>query len=77
MDNAITYALYIRITANDTHPLDVNECFEGSTLHNCINAQCNNTDGSFECYCLPGYTKPGPPHVQNICEGIVIQFCCQ
>ena len=45
----------------------MNECFEGSTLHNCVNAQCRNTNGSFECDCLPGYAKPLSGG--NTCEG--------
>ena len=56
--------------SDDTHPLDVNECFEGSTLHNCVNAHCINTNGSFECDCLPGYAKPLLGG--NVCEGIYI-----
>ena len=51
----------------DAHPLDVDECFD-ATLQNCVNAQCIDTDGSFECECLPGYTKPLLGG--NICEGI-------
>ena len=49
------------------HDTDVNECFEGSVLHNCVNARCRNTNGSFECDCLPGYAKPF--FGGNICEG--------
>ena len=48
--------------------MDVNEYFEGSTLHDCVNAQCRNTDGSFEYDCHPGYTEPSSGG--NTCEGI-------
>ena len=37
---------------------DVNECITGE--HNCdANADCNNTEGSFECTCKPGYSGNG------------------
>ena len=37
---------------------DVNECVTGE--HNCdANAACNNTEGSFECTCKPGYSGNG------------------
>ena len=31
--------------------LDVNECTGDHECHH----MCNNTDGSFHCYCNPGY----------------------
>ena len=38
--------------------LDIDECSSG--LHTCHeNAVCNNTNGSFECYCKPGYIGDG------------------
>ena len=38
---------------------DINEC-EGDDLNNCHeNAQCTNTEGSFNCSCNPGYTGDG------------------
>ncbi len=34
-------------------------------MHNCdINATCDNTIGSFDCMCNPGYTGNG-----TICDG--------
>ena len=38
---------------------DVNEC-EIDILHNCHgDAQCSNTEGSFNCFCNSGYTGDG------------------
>ena len=37
---------------------DINECT--ISVDNCdANAFCNNTDGSFDCICSPGYTGSG------------------
>ncbi len=37
---------------------DVDECQNGE--HNCdVNAQCNNTLGSFTCSCLKGFFEDG------------------
>ena len=48
-------------TPNDTIKLsfaDMNECETGE--HNCdADAYCNNTKGSFTCFCKPGYTGNG------------------
>ncbi|XP_028415344.1 protocadherin-23-like isoform X2 [Dendronephthya gigantea] len=35
--------------------VDINECSDGSAQ--CINSNCVNTDGSYRCVCLPGYTS--------------------
>ena len=47
---------------------DINECGEA---HNCSsNAVCNNTKGSYNCTCKPGYEGDG-----NNCKGkLVLQF---
>ena len=38
--------------------LDIDECLRG--LHNCsLNAYCNNTKGSYNCTCKPGFTGNG------------------
>ena len=47
---------------------DVNECKYGS--HNCdVNANCTNTEGSFNCSCNPGYTGNG-----TYCNGKIQRF---
>ena len=46
--------------------LDINECT--TNAHNCdANAVCNNTEGSYNCTCSPGYTGNG-----TSCTGIYI-----
>ena len=41
-----------------TNVTDVNECQTGSfSCH--AQAECVNTDGSYDCSCLPGYTGNG------------------
>ena len=38
---------------------DVDECSNGT--HDCdlTRSKCTNTDGGFQCDCLPGYVKEG------------------
>ena len=48
---------------------DINEC--DMSMHNCagIGGECVNTDGSYECTCLPGFIGNG-----TVCEGRVKCF---
>ena len=46
----IMFAMYVYVH-NDTTYLYVNECAGDHGCHHL----CNNTDGSFHCYCNPGY----------------------
>ena len=47
--------------------IDINECKEG--LHGChTNAICNNTKGSYNCTCKPGFIGDG----RNSCKGTVV-----
>ena len=44
--------------------MDIDECAEGT--HNCDEgAKCNNTNGSFTCTCMEGYTGNGTTCVDN------------
>ena len=37
---------------------DIDECDKG--IHSCsLNAVCNNTEGSYDCTCKPGYEEDG------------------
>ncbi|XP_019617091.1 PREDICTED: mucin-like protein [Branchiostoma belcheri] len=45
---------------------DFNECLldvNHTKAHQCVNADCINTAGSYFCDCLPGYHKSGDSHV--------------
>ena len=37
---------------------DVNECVTGADICH-MNATCNNTDGSYDCDCMYGFTGDG------------------
>ena len=52
----------VRIT-NILHT-DIDEC-RSSVLHTCVNATCDNTNGSFICMCDPGFMSDG----NNGCHG--------
>ena len=43
---------------------DIDEC-RRSDLHTCVNARCDNTNGSFVCTCNPGFMSDG----SNSCIG--------
>ena len=39
-------------------PTDINECDDGTASCD-VNAQCINTDGSYNCSCSSGYSGDG------------------
>lgn len=50
------------------YALDINECANAST-HSCSevkNEVCRNTNGSYMCECMPGFTLIG---ADRSCEG--------
>ena len=48
----------LKLSWNSFFFLDVNEC--NDDLHNChSDANCENTEGSYNCTCRPGYTGDG------------------
>ena len=47
----VVYNYIIAICSMHTCHLDINECAGDHGCHHL----CNNTDGSFHCYCNPGY----------------------
>ena len=50
---------------------DINECKEGT--HNCSsNAVCNNTKGSYNCTCKPGYEGDGDDCTGNLLRNFLI-----
>ena len=69
ISNIIIYITFLVVyfvigySGNGTICLDVNECQPQSgaeVTHNCdSNAACNNTEGSFTCVCMDGYSGDG------------------
>ncbi len=53
LSSFISYEFVLIMTAF----VDVNECETGSSCHD--NAACTNTEGGFDCSCLPGYQGDG------------------
>ena len=49
-------------------PADVDECSEGTPCDQ--NARCLNTNGSFVCACMPGFTGDGTNCTGNSCSRI-------
>lgn len=46
---------------------DLNECTE--TPDACLNGRCENTDGSYRCICIDGFTLSPD---RRVCQGIVL-----
>ena len=52
---------------NDQLTLDIDECANNDTICPIAdNRECRNTDGSYTCNCIPGYTETG---TNGICKG--------
>ena len=47
--------------------IDINECEHYNNTCN-INASCMNSEGSFSCLCLPGYTGDGFEECSGRCR---------
>ena len=47
-------------------PVDIDECSDGTDNCDDFMAECNNTIGSYECTCDPGFTGSG---FQGDCNG--------
>ena len=65
----MTFHFHLSLVASDSLMfliLDIDECEDG--LDNCdsLNGECNNTDGSFECYCRDGYLFNGT-YCESMC----------
>ena len=50
--NKLLFFCSVQLNADSILP-DINECQLGTDL--CVNAECNNTAGSYTCTCLPGF----------------------
>ena len=63
------YLTLIYSTSMRLNVADINECIEGTS--DCsADAVCNNTKGSYNCTCKPGYSGDG-----RTCEGKSYQSC--
>ena len=50
--------MYSYICTVRTVPTDINECETGNNLCN-SNANCTDTEGSYDCACMTGYSGDG------------------
>ena len=60
------------------HAADIDECKLGvqDRGHNCpVNSTCNNTIGSFECNCFPGFNMAIDTSDIRRCEGVCVCVC--
>ena len=48
----------------------MDECNEGDINHANCSQLCNNTDGSYQCYCQHGYALD--PSDETTCHGVCI-----
>ena len=66
--NAKNVCFYYRLMISD-----INECKKGT--HNCSsNAVCNNTKGSYNCTCKPGYEGDGNNCTGNFFLNLIILY---
>ena len=60
--------------------IDLDECQTGADDCESMNAECNNTIGSFECYCRNGYRFNGTYcesiHMEYFACSISLIICC-
>ena len=57
---------YLVVTSDELWTADVNECTRGTDRCH-PHATCYNTEGSYTCYCNPGYTGSGRSCIGNSC----------
>ena len=63
--------IIINTTLHNNFTEDIDECSTG--LNNCsYNANCSNTDGSFECHCKSGYVGDGFICIGECIKNIII-----
>ena len=55
--------------------LDINECLV--IIPCAVNAECHDTEGSFECSCLPGYSGDGHASCTGVLRALFQLFCIQ
>ena len=54
---------------------DINECGSDDSNNCHENAQCSNTDGSYNCACNPGYTGDGVVCASKLATPLLVTFC--
>ena len=53
--------------------IDINECLSGA--HSCVNADCQNNNGSYSCLCEEGFYHSNSSDRQSICSKLIQSIC--
>ena len=71
-------SLSLSLSLSHSLSLDIDECSLGPQQngHNCpTNSTCNNTVGSFDCECHPGFVMTQLSNGGRRCKGVCVCVC--
>ena len=73
-DEDLLWTMWAGIQIIRLHFADIDECFEGSFTCN-ENAECFNNDGSYDCFCNPGYEGDGQQCSGKFLMSMFLNLC--